>query len=316
MPHPTPTLAEALTRGPVILDGGLATQLEAQGHDLSSSLWSARLLRDDPQAIVTAHREFYAAGAQVATTASYQATYEGFARAGLTSADTTELLRLSVTLAQHAREQHEQHEQNETATRGTSGPLYVAGSVGPYGAMLAGGEEYTGDYHLTVKQLRAFHRPRIEVLLEAGVDVLAIETIPQLAEVEALLQEIDQLGAPAWLAVSMTDDRLRSGEGVTEVWSMAHDVDALVAVGVNCSLPADAGAAIPPAAAESQKPVVIYPNSGEGWDAEARAWVGSPGFDPDDVVRWFDDGARLIGGCCRVRPKDIGQIADIVHGLG
>jgi len=307
----TPTLADAMARGPVILDGGLATQLEAQGHDLSSELWSARLLRDDPDAIVTAHREFLAAGAQVATTASYQATYEGFARAGLSKEETTQLLQRSVALARRAIEQH------ETATRDTV-PHFVAGSVGPYGAMLAGGEEYTGDYHLTVKQLRAFHRPRLEVLLDAGVDVLAVETIPQLTEAEALLEELDRLGAPAWLAVSLAEasdgERLRSGESVDEVWAMAHDVSALVAAGVNCSTPADAGAAVDAAASGAGKPVVIYPNSGEGWDAEGREWVGSAGFDPDDVVRWLNHGALLVGGCCRVTPTAIGQIAEITRG--
>jgi homocysteine S-methyltransferase len=307
--HPTATLADVMARRPVVLDGGLATQLEAQGHDLSSALWSARLLRDDPEAIVTAHREFFAAGAEVATTASYQATYEGFARAGLSRDETTALLRRSVTLAGRAREQHR-------AAMGDDGlDRFVAGSVGPYGAMLAGGEEYTGGYHLPVRQLRAFHRPRLEVLLDAGADVLALETIPQLAEVEALLEEVDRLAAPAWLSVSVDGDRLRSGEPLEEVWAMAHDVPALVAVGVNCSTPADAGAAVSAAHTGSGKPAVVYPNSGERWDAEERCWVGRGGLDPDDVARWLADGARLVGGCCRVDPKTIGQVAATVHAL-
>ncbi len=297
-----------MAQRPVVLDGGLATQLESQGHDLSSALWSARLLRDDPEAIVEAHRTFFAAGAEVATTASYQATYEGFARAGLTGDETTRLLRRSVALAQQAREQQE-------AATADSRDRFVAGSVGPYGAMLAGGEEYSGDYRVPVKTLRAFHRPRLEVLLDAGADVLALETIPQLAEVEALLEEVDRLGAAAWLSVSVDGARLRSGEPLKEVWAMAHDVPALVAVGVNCSTPGDAGAAVAPARTGSGKAVVVYPNSGEQWDAEERCWVGRGGLDPEAVTQWLDDGARLVGGCCRVGPQDIERVAAAVHAL-
>ena len=170
------TLTEALAAGPVVLDGGLATELERAGHDVSSALWSARLLVDDPGAIAAAHAAFAAAGAQVATTASYQATFEGFAAIGV---DAAAALRRSVELARR------------------SGSRWVAGSVGPYGAMLADGSEYTGAYvdEVSVAQLRAFHRPRLEVLAEAGVDVLACETLPALAEVEALAAELDRLGA-------------------------------------------------------------------------------------------------------------------------
>src|SRR4051794_1496207 len=163
-----PALGDALAVGPVILDGGLATELEARGHDVSSALWSARLLRDDPAAVVAAHAAFAAAGAQVATTASYQATVEGFATAGGDAGEARRLIASSVRLARE----------------GQGGAGWVAGSVGPYGAMLADGSEYTGDYvaHLTVARLRAFHRPRMEVLAEAGADVLACETVPAAAE--------------------------------------------------------------------------------------------------------------------------------------
>jgi homocysteine S-methyltransferase len=293
-----PPLADALTDGPVVLDGGLATQLEAAGADLSSALWSARLLRDDPAAIVAAHAAYAAAGAQVATTASYQATFAGFARAGIDATGTEALLRLSVELAREG-----------------APDAWVAGSVGPYGAMLADGSEYTGAYvaDVEVRELRAFHRPRMAVLAEAGADVLACETVPAAAEAEALLTEAADLGVPVWLSLTtvLGDDgvvRTRRGEPAADVFVMAAGVDEVVAVGVNCTDPAGVPAAIG-AARVAGKPVVVYPNSGEGWDAAARRWTGSPGL-PDDAVRgWLDAGARLVGGCCRIRPQHIAALA-------
>src|SRR5688500_16130069 len=179
-----PSLASALTAGPVVLDGGLSTELEARGHDVSSALWSARLLRDDPAAIVAAHAAFAAAGEQVATTASYPATIEGF---GAVRVDADEARRRIAASVAPARE--------------AQGRGRVAGPVRPRGAMLADGSEYTGAYveDVGIAQLRAFHRPRMELLAEAGADVLACETVPAAAEAEALVTEADALGIPIWL---------------------------------------------------------------------------------------------------------------------
>ena len=291
------SLAEALATGPVPIDGGLSTELEARGHDVSSALWSARLLRDDPDAIVAAHAAFAAAGAQVATTASYQATFDGFAAAGIDRADTARLITSSVALARRG------------APDG-----WVAGSVGPYGAMLADGSEYTGGYvdAVGVRELRAFHRPRMELLAEAGADVLACETVPAAAEAEALLAEAEALGVPMWLSLTTVtgDDgvvRTRRGERAADVFAMTDGVDAVVAVGVNCTDPVGVRPAVE-AAAGSGKPVVVYPNSGETWDALGRRWTGTPGVSPDAVPGWVEAGARLVGGCCRVRPQHIAAI--------
>jgi homocysteine S-methyltransferase len=293
-----PSLADALDAGTVVLDGGLSTELEARGHDVSSALWSARLLRDDPAAIVAAHAAFAAAGAQVATTASYQATVEGFGAAGVDAAEARRLIASSVALAREGQ-----------------GDGWVAGSVGPYGAMLADGSEYTGAYveAVSVSDLRAFHRPRMELLAEAGADVLACETVPAAAEAEALLAEADALGVPIWLSLTtVVDDdgvvRTRRGERASDVFAMAADVDAVIAVGVNCTAPTAIGPSINVAAAAG-KPVVVYPNSGERWDAAVRRWTGQPGISPDDVPSWVAAGARLVGGCCRVRPEHIAAIA-------
>jgi homocysteine S-methyltransferase len=304
MPFLPASLGAALAAGPVVLDGGLSTELESRGHDVTSALWSARLLRDDPRAIADAHAAFAAAGAEVATTASFQATLPGFAAAGIDAAEAAVLIGRSVQLARDG-----------LAAAGRAG--WVAGSVGPYGAFLADGSEYRGDYLATmsVAALRAFHRPRLELLAGAGVDVLACETLPGAAEVEALVAELDLLGVPAWISLTSVpgDDgvaRTRRGEPLADVLAMTRDVPAVLAVGVNCTHPAGVRAAVATAAAASGKPVVAYPNSGEVWDAVARRWTGAPGV--GDVAGWLDAGARLVGGCCRVRPADVRAIADAV----
>jgi homocysteine S-methyltransferase len=287
-------LDDALNLGLVVLDGGLATQLEAQGHNLDSALWSAQLLHDNPDAIVQAHAAYFAAGAQVATTASYQASIGGFLRAGIGEAEAEQLIQRSVRLAKQARARFEDGQDR-----------WIAGSVGPYGAALADGSEYRGDYDVSVKELRAWHKPRIHLLSEAGVDILALETIPCLAEVEALLAEIDGTGQPCWLSITCAGDRTRAGEPAAEAFSLAGDVAEIVAVGVNCIDPDDATTLVSLASASSGKPAVIYPNSGESWDPTARSWLGPATFDPEDVNEWIHRGAHLIGGCCRVGPTEI-----------
>lgn len=295
------SLAAALAEGVVVLDGGLATELEAQGHDLGSALWSARLLTEDPAAIVAAHAAFFGAGAQVAVTSSYQASFDGLAAAGLGRAEAEILLRRSVVLADQAREQTADPEHR-----------WVAASVGPYGAALADGSEYHGNYGLSVAELRAWHRPRLEVLAAAGADLLACETVPCLAEAEALLLEVQRLQVPAWLSLTCVGNRTRAGEPVADAFALARDVAELVAVGVNCTDPADAESLVALAAEVSGLPVVVYPNSGETWDAEARCWSGSSRFHPERVGRWTEAGARLVGGCCRVRPADIASVSAAV----
>ena len=289
---------------PVVLDGGLATQLEAQGCDLSSSLWSARLLADEPEQIYTAHRAFFAAGAQVAITASYQASFDGFARAGIDRDRAIVLLRRSVELARRAAD-------DEPAGAGPAGAArrWVAASVGPYGAVLGDGSEYRGDYGLTRRELRAFHHDRLAVLADAGADLFAVETIPSVAEVDALVAELDHLGVPAWISITADGVRTRAGEPAELAFASAASGATVGAVGVNCTDPDDVVGLLDLAASVTDKPLVAYPNSGEEWDAHARRWHGAGGFDPADVDRWRGLGARLIGGCCRVTPAQIAAIA-------
>lgn len=287
-----------------VLDGGLATELERRGHDLSDDLWSARLLRDDPQALVDTHLAFFRAGAQVATTASYQASFEGFAARGLSRAESAALMRASVTLARRAADLAD-------AELGDGVRRQVAASVGPYGAVLADGSEYSGDYGLTDQALRDFHGPRLEVLAAAGADLLAVETIPSAQEAAVLLGLLDELEVPAWLSVTCEDaSHTRRGDDVRDLFAMARGHDRLVAVGVNCTAPEHVETLAATAAGASGKPVVAYPNSGESWDGARRRWGGDGvGVDPVAARRWVAAGARWVGGCCRVSSDDIARLA-------
>lgn len=284
----------ALPRESVLIaDGGLATELEARGHDLSDPLWSARLLADDPREIVAVHSAYFRAGAKIATTASYQASFEGFAARGIDRRDAAALLRRSVELAKAARDE-----------AGAAG-LLVAASVGPYGAALADGSEYRGRYGLSVAALMRWHRPRLEILA-AGADVLALETVPDLDEAEALVDLVRSVGVPAWLSYTIDGTRTRAGQPLTDAFAVAAGVDEIVAIGVNCCAPDDVLPAIG-MASDVGKPVIVYPNSGERWDG--RAWVGPRRFSARLATRWAAAGARIVGGCCRVRPADIAELA-------
>lgn len=286
---------------PLFLDGGLATELEARGHDLSGELWSARLLADDPAAIIDAHQAFFRAGARIATTASYQASLAGFAEAGIDRDESVRLLGLSVELAREAR---------------ITGDELVAASIGPYGAALADGSEYRGHYGLSVAELAAFHRPRAEILAAAGPDLLACETVPDVDEAEAMLLAVEGLGVPVWLSYTIDGEATRAGQPLIEAFAVARGNDQVVAVGVNCCDPRDVAVAVRIAREASGKPVIAYPNSGEEWDARARRWTGTARFSPELVGDWLAAGVTYLGGCCRVGPADIAALADAVRQPG
>jgi homocysteine S-methyltransferase len=301
-------LAALRAGAPIVLDGGLASQLEAMGEDLSDRLWSARLLADAPDRIEAAHLAFYGAGSGVATTASYQATFPGFAAHGIGHDAAAGLLRRSVGLAVSARER--------ALADGACGPLFVAASIGPYGAFLADGSEYRGRYGLTTAELSEFHRERLEVLAATDADVLAIETIPELEEASALAALVDGLdGAAAWMTFTCADgERLRGGARIEDAVAAVDGARGLVAIGVNCSAPEHVPELVARIRVITRLPVVAYPNSGEGWDAAARRWIG-PGKDRVDgstAAAWVAAGATLVGGCCRVGPGQIASMASAV----
>ena len=306
--NPFPALAH--DDAVLVLDGGLATELERRGHDLSDLLWSARLLIEAPDEIVATHLAYFRAGARVATTASYQATFERFAERGIGRVEAQDVLRRSIALAAEARALYRAE---VLAVGHEPGPLWVAASVGPYGAMLADGSEYHGDYGLTVGQLRDFHRPRLAILAEGEADVLALETIPSLDEAQALVELLEEApGPPAWLSFTCGNgSRTRRGEPIEAAFALADASPRVVAVGVNCTAPRHVEELVVRARATAGKPIVVYPNGGAGWDAADRRWLEQPGLavNAESAASWVAAGARLVGGCCRVGPDQIGEIA-------
>jgi homocysteine S-methyltransferase len=297
----------------LILDGGLATALESRGYDVSGPLWSANLLRTHPEAIEQLHYDYFAAGARCVISASYQASYEGFAAQGVGPDETTALLRRSVTLARSARDRfHRDHPQYGRS-------LYVAASIGPYGAISHDGAEYRGDYGLSVEQLVVFHARRFGILAASGADVLACETIPLLDEARALGTLLARHPeSRAWMSFTSADgSRTSHGESLTECARLLDDVPNVIAIGVNCVRPAVVDAAIRALRAGTDKPIVVYPNSGETWDGRSHDWHGSPQRESlaDLASQWVDAGARIIGGCCRTGPRDITALSRAVGAL-
>jgi len=301
MPTVTPDAAPEL----LVLDGGLSTALEERGADLSGSLWTARLLGEEPERIAAAHRAFYLAGARVATTASYQSSIEGLVAAGYDAATARGLITRSVTLAREAREQLAE----------THSGLLVAASVGPYGAFLADGSEYTGRYGVGAARLRDFHGPRLELLAEAGPDLLAVETIPDLEEAEVLVDLLAEVDLPAWVTYTVRGATTAAGQPLADAFAVLADRPGVVATGVNCSDQSDVAGAVRAAVAATGLPAVAYPNRGGSWDAEAKQWSYGDALDLDLVEGWVAAGAQWIGGCCGTGPCDIARLASRLEEL-
>ena len=289
----------------LVLDGGLSNALEDRGLDLSSDLWTARLLLDDPAQIAAVHRDYYLAGADVATTASYQASVPSLVAAGMARAEAEHTIVASVELAREVR---------DDVASGTGRRLLVAASVGPYGAVLADGSEYRGQYGVTPARLRDFHGPRLELLASAGPDLLAVETIPDVSEAEVLVPLLDELGLPAWFSYSVSGSATRAGQPLAEAYAVLAGSTSIVAAGVNCSAPGDVTPAVATAVSVAERPAVAYPNLGETWDNATHTWVGDGAFDTELAADWVAAGARLVGGCCRVGPRHIAELAAALKG--
>ncbi|KAF6661498.1 homocysteine S-methyltransferase [Enterobacteriaceae bacterium EKM102V] len=300
-------VAQALTESPLlILDGALATELEARGCQLADALWSAKVLMEDPELIYQVHYDYFVAGARCAITASYQATPQGFATRGLSEEASLALIARSVELAQRARHDY-------LAVRPDAKTLLVAGSVGPYGAFLADGSEYRGDYALLEAEMMAFHRPRVQALLAAGADLLACETLPSFAEAQALVKLLAEFpDARAWFSFTLRDaGHISDGTPLAEVVSWLNQQPQVVALGVNCVALESVTPALQQLQTLTDKPLVVYPNSGEQYDAGSKTWHSAPSGCTlhDKLAEWQQAGARLIGGCCRTSPGDIAAIA-------
>lgn len=293
----------------LVIDGALATELESRGYDLKDDLWSAKILVEQPEAIKQLHYDYLKAGADCVITASYQATIEGFMKRGLNEAEAIDLIKRSVGLAIEARDEFWADEANRV---GREKP-FVAASVGPYGAYLADGSEYLGDYGLTEEQLIEFHRPRMRALLAAGADVLACETIPSPIEARALVKLLGEFeGVSAWISFSCKDEaHVCEGDTLEACIRQVESSPQVAAVGVNCTSPKFIPSLILEAKKATDKPILVYPNSGESYNAEKKDWNDDPVFESfgAEAKEWYNAGARMIGGCCRSTVDDIQTIA-------
>lgn len=299
---------DALSRHlPIALDGGLATELEARGHDIGTHLWSAALLQSNPSAIVEVHRAWLEAGAGIIISASYQASVEGFTATGLTAQEAEALIVRSVELACLARQQF--LEAHPEITR----PPIVAASIGPYGATRHDGSEYTGHYAIDASGLRRFHEGRLALLERSGADVLACETIPNRLEARVLCDLLQGRRLPAWVSFCCRDERrISDGTPLEEVCALYRDHPGVLALGVNCTAPQFVSSLIAEIKrAAPGKAVVVYPNAGETYDVSSNAWSGDADLAAcADLARsWLAAGAGIIGGCCRIGPEVIRAIS-------
>lgn len=308
MVGPLTPISKFLSKQPfVVLDGGLATELESQGLDLLDPLWSAKALIDCPDRIRAVHLDYLRAGADVVTTASYQATVPGLMARGMTASAAARTIGSSVALAKRARD--------EFLAAGALAerlPPLIAGSIGSYGAYLHDGSEFRGDYHLTDREFKAFHRSRVEVLVESGVDLIACETIPSRREAAALIDLLEARGdISAWMSFTARDETaISDGNPFADCVAELARARSIVAVGINCTPVERIAPLLERAGAVVRQPFVVYPNAGGSYEAKSGRWIGDPHPDaiPGAVARWYQLGARLIGGCCRTGPGTIGEI--------
>mgnify|MGYP000306987428 FL=1 len=300
--------------GSVVIDGAMSTALEKAGCDLNDKLWSARVLIEEPAKIRQVHYDYFEAGANVAITASYQATEAGFNERGINSEAAYDLIAQSVTLAKQARDDSlARHPDKDPKS------LLVAGAVGPYGAYLANGAEYTGDYRLSDSEYRAFHRLRMKALVEAGADFLAVETQARLDEVEVILEMMKEFDIPAWVTFTLKDSgHIADGTPIEQAAEVCCNHPLVDAFGINCVKREMVADALKRISSVTDKPMIVYPNSGETYDPTTKTWhhpVSGPGWG-NFISRWKSMGAVCLGGCCRTLPSDIVQIAALMKQAG
>lgn len=295
----------------MILDGAFATELEKRGCDLNHSLWSAKVLMESPEMIDEVHTDYFHAGADCVITASYQATVEGFQRHGLSESEALALIGKAVAIAVHARDRFWA---SFTQKHLRPKPL-VAASVGPCGAFLADGSEYRGDYEISEDELMGFHYPRMKALVDAGADILACETIPCMREARAIARLLQQEFPShfAWISFSAKDGKhISNSELIADCAKELKSFAQIAAIGVNCTAPQHITSLIHEIKGNSTKPIIVYPNSGESYEAGTKTWGGSHGEASfsSSAQHWCKEGAQIIGGCCRTTPEDIRAIVE------
>ncbi|TQD99276.1 hypothetical protein C1H46_015065 [Malus baccata] len=309
--------------GVAVVDGGLSTELERHGADLNDPLWSAKCLHTSPHLIRKVHLDYLEAGADIIITASYQATIQGFKAKGFSTEESESLLRKSVEIAREARDiYYDRCTQCSSADSGNARilkrrPILVAASVGSYGAYLADGSEYSGNYGeaMTLGRLKDFHRRRVQILAESGPDLLAFETVPNKLEAQAYaeLLEEENMQLPAWFCFNSKDGiNVVSGDSLLECATVAESCKKVVAVGINCTPPRFIHGLLTLITQVATKPIIVYPNSGESYDPDRKMWVQNTGVSDEDFVsyvnKWCEAGASLVGGCCRTTPNTIRAI--------
>lgn len=288
-----------------ILDGGMATELERRGCDISGPLWSARIITDNPDAIEAVHLSYLEAGADCILTAGYQVSSMGYAELGLPPEAAASAMKKSVDLAVAARERYRSQ---------SSRPAWIAASLGPYGAALHDGSEYHGNYNASFAGLVEFHAERLAVIEDTDADFVALESVPSLMEAEAIIEALHRHPAiHGWISFTCKDElHISHGEKLAECAGFLDRQKQVIAIGINCTQPGLILPLIGELKHATRKPVVVYPNSGEGWDAEQRCWTGvsdAAGF--GQLARdWAAAGAQIIGGCCRTGPEHIRAIRE------
>ena len=295
----------------MIIDGALASELQRRGCDLNDSLWSAKVLIEQPELIQQVHYDYFKASADCAITASYQATPMGFAQKGIELEESIKLIKTSVKLAQQAKMQYLNDIKEDKA-------LLIAGSVGPYGAYLANGSEYTGDYQLSESEFIAFHKDRVTALIDAGVDILACETMPSFLEIKALVKLIQQFPmVNCWFSLTLKDQQhISDGTPLTEVIEYLNSIEQIVSVGINCIALEKVTPALEVLSKLTSKPLIVYPNSGEQYDPTTKQWHKNHHHNctfANQLDTWIKLGAKLIGGCCQTTPEDIVEIHQLLN---
>ena len=295
----------------MIIDGALASELQRRGCDLNDNLWSAKVLIEQPELIQQVHYDYFKAGADCAITASYQATPMGFAQKGIELEESIKLIKTSVKLAQQAKMQYLNDIKQDKA-------LLIAGSVGPYGAYLANGSEYTGDYQLSESEFIAFHKDRVAALIDVGVDILACETMPSFLEIKALAKLIQQFPmVNCWFSLTLKDQKhISDGTPLTEVIEYLNSIEQIVSVGINCIALEKVTPALEVLSKLTSKPLIVYPNSGEQYDPTTKQWHKNHDHNctfTNQLDVWINLGAKLIGGCCQTTPDDIVEIHQLLN---
>lgn len=307
--NPIKTLLEQKKH--IVIDGALASELQRRGCDLNDSLWSAKVLIEQPELIQQVHYDYFVAGADCAITASYQATPMGFAKKGIELEESIKLIKTSVKLAQQAKMQYLNDIKQDKA-------LLIAGSVGPYGAYLANGSEYTGDYQLSESEFIAFHKDRVAALIDAGVDILACETMPSFLEIKALAKLIQQFPmVNCWFSLTLKDQKhISDGTPLTEVIEYLNSIEQIVSVGINCIALEKVTPALEVLSKLTNKPLIVYPNSGEQYDPTTKQWHKNHDHNctfANQLDVWINLDAKLIGGCCQTTPDDIVEIYQLLN---